>query len=104
MIKIFAYGTLYDKDVQLSEFGTHFHVEDDMDYIRGYDIIDVKMSGKYYKVAIESGTTLVAGSIIHIPDSYLELIDQYEGKEYERISVKTLSGVDCQMYVKRVDK
>ena len=48
MIKIFAYGTLYDKDVQLSEFGTHFHVEDDMDYIRGYDIIDVMMSGKYY--------------------------------------------------------
>jgi gamma-glutamylcyclotransferase (GGCT)/AIG2-like uncharacterized protein YtfP len=104
MIKIFAYGTLYDKDIQLSEFGTHFYVEDDMDYIRGYDIIDVKMCGEYYKVAIESGATLVAGSIIHIPDSYLELIDQYEGKEYERISVKTLSGVDCQMYVKRVDK
>lgn len=104
MIKIFAYGTLYDKDIQLSEFGTHFYVEDDMDYIRGYDIIDVKMCGEYYKVAIESGTTLVAGSIIHIPDSYLELIDKYEGKEYERISVRTLSGIDCQMYVKRVDK
>ena len=104
MIKIFAYGTLYDKDIQLSEFGTHFYVEDDMDYIRGYDIIDVKMCDKYYKVAIESGATLVAGSIIHIPDSYLELIDKYEGKEYERISVKTLSGIDCQMYVKRIDK
>lgn len=104
MIKIFAYGTLYDKDVQLSEFGTHFYVEDDMDYIRGYDVIDVKMNGEYYKVAIESGTTLISGVIIHIPDSYLELIDQYEGEEYERKSVKTLSGVDCQMYLKRVDK
>jgi gamma-glutamylcyclotransferase (GGCT)/AIG2-like uncharacterized protein YtfP len=104
MIKIFSYGTLYDKYVQLSEFGTQFHVEDDMDYIGGYDIIKVKINDELYKVAVESETSLVSGAIVHVPESYIELIDKYEGKEYERKSITTLSGVDCQIYIKRVDK
>ena len=104
MIKIFSYGTLYEKEVQLFEFGTQFHVEDDMDYISGYDIIKVKMDGKWYKVAVESEINLVSGAIVHVPESYIELLDKYEGREYERKTITTLSGVDCEIYIKRVDK
>ena len=75
-----------------------------MDYISGYDIIKVKMDGKWYKVAVESEINLVSGAIVHVPESYIELLDKYEGREYERKTITTLSGVDCEIYIKRVYK
>jgi gamma-glutamylcyclotransferase (GGCT)/AIG2-like uncharacterized protein YtfP len=60
------------------------------------------MYGEYYKVAVVGDkSTTVIGVIVHVPDSLIEKVDEYEGKEYKRISVKTLTGNDCQMYVKR---
>ena len=47
MIKIFSYGTLCEKDVQIREFGQEFYVEPHLDYIIGWDIIKVKMYGEY---------------------------------------------------------
>lgn len=34
-------------------------------------------------------------------DDLIDKVDEYEGKEYKRISIKTLTGNECQMYVKR---
>jgi hypothetical protein len=31
----------------------------------------------------------------------IPMVDEYEGLEYKRVNIKTLSGVDCIMYVKR---
>ncbi len=102
MIKLFSYGTLCEKDVQLREFGQEFYVEPNLDCITGYDIIKVKMYGEYYKVAIPvDGSSPILGAIVHIPEEAMPMVDEYEGLEYKRINIKTLGGVDCIMYVKR---
>jgi hypothetical protein len=41
------------------------------------------------------------GAIVEVPDSLINKVDEYEGKEYKRISITTLTGTECQMYVKR---
>lgn len=100
MVKIFSYGTLWQTDVQLKTFGVTFSVDDDMDYISGWDIIKLKMYGETHSVAVE-GESIIMGAIVEIPDNLLDKVDEYEGKEYKRISITTLTGTDCQMYVKR---
>lgn len=102
MIKLFSYGTLFDKDIQMREFGQHLYVEEDIDYVGGWDIINVKMYDEYFKVAIPGeSTSVIMGAIVHLPESLIPIVDDYEGKEYKRIQVKTLTGSDCIMYVKR---
>jgi gamma-glutamylcyclotransferase (GGCT)/AIG2-like uncharacterized protein YtfP len=102
MIKLFSYGTLCEKDVQLREFGQEFYVEPNLDSIIGWDLIKVKMDGEYYKVAIpDVNSSPILGAIVHIPEEAMPMVDEYEGLEYKRISIKTLGGVDCIMYVKR---
>ena len=103
MIKLFSYGTLCQKDVQLSEFGQEFYVEPHLDYIVGWDIIQVKMYGEYCKVAIPNpeSTSAIFGAIVHIPEEMIPMVDKYEGLEYKKVNIKTLSDVDCIMYVKR---
>lgn len=102
MIKLFSYGKLFEKDIQLKEFGREFYVEPHLDYIIGWDIIKVKMYGEYYKVAIpSSNTSTIMGAIVHIPEELMSLVDEYEGLEYKKVSIKTLSNLDCIMYVKR---
>lgn len=102
MIKLFSYGTLCEKDVQLREFGQEFYVEPNLDSIIGWDLIKVKMDGEYYKVAIpDANASPILGAIVHIPEETMSMVDEYEGLEYKKINIKTLSGVDCIMYVKR---
>ena len=102
MIKIFSYGTLWDENIQLEHFGQKFDVDPDIDYMSGWDIIKVKMYGEYFKVAVVGdNSSVVMGAIVNIPDELIDKVDEYEGNEYKRISVKTMTGNDCQMYVKR---
>ena len=77
MIKLFSYGTLCEKDVQLKEFGQEFYVEPHLDYITGWDIIKVKMYGEYHKVAIpnENSNSTIMGAIIHIPHNMSDSCD-----------------------------
>ena len=102
MIKLFYYGTLCETDVQLREFGQEFFVEPELDHVIGWGIIKVKIDGQYYKVAIpDKDSSPIMGAIVHIPEAFMSLIDDYEGLEYKKVNIKTLSGVDCIMYVKR---
>lgn len=102
MIKLFSYGTLCERDVQLREFGQEFYVEPNLDSIVGWDLIKVKIDGEYYNVAIPvDGNYPILGAIVHIPEEIMPLVDEYEGLEYKKINIKTLGGVDCIMYVKR---
>jgi gamma-glutamylcyclotransferase (GGCT)/AIG2-like uncharacterized protein YtfP len=105
MIKLFSYGTLCEKNVQLREFGQEFYVEPDLDYVCGWDIIECFIDDGVYKVAIPGEQVSVfSGAIVHIPNELMQLVDEYEGPEYVRENIKTLSGVECIMYVKRTDK
>lgn len=102
MIKIFSYGTLWDPIIQKSVFGRTFDIDQDMDYISGWDIINVKMYDDYYNVLIPGdSSSVIMGAIVNIPEELLDVVDEYEGKEYKRISIKTMTGNDCQVYVKR---
>ena len=104
MVKIFSYGTLWKKEVQRQVFDTTFIVFDNEDYVNGWGIIDIKINGTYYKMAVEeTDGTMLMGAIVNVPDSYIDDIDQYEGEQYMRITVNTVGGRECQMYVKRVD-
>jgi len=105
MIKLFSYGTLCSPHVQINEFGQKFYVEPDLDYISGWDLIECYINDGYYKLAIPADKhSIFSGAIVHVPEELLPLIDKYEGKEYVREVVKTLSGTECVMYVKRTDK
>ena len=63
----------------------------------------VKMYGEYHKVAIPnvSSSSTITGAIIHIPEEMVPMVDEYEGLEYKKVNIKTLSDLDCIMYVKR---
>lgn len=102
MIKLFSYGTLYQSGIQISEFGQRFNVEPDLDYVSGWDIVNIKINGSKYNVAVEGEKECtLMGAIVHIPDELMDKIDEYETKAYKRIKIKTLCGNECQMYVKR---
>ena len=105
MIKLFSYGTLCEKDVQIREFGQEFYVEPDLDYVCGWDIIKCYIDDAYYNVAIPGeSVSIFSGAIVHIPEELMPMVDEYEGEEYVRENIKTLSGLDCIMYVKRTYK
>lgn len=100
MAKIFSYGTLWNPDVQLEHFGMTFSIDEYLDYVSGWDIIKIKMYGEMFNVAVE-GESIVSGVIVDIPDNFIKEVDKYEGKEYKRVEITTLTGNKCQMYVKR---
>jgi len=100
MAKIFSYGTLWQPDVQISQFGVTFSVDPDLDYIGGWDIIKIRMHGGVFNVAIK-GESIISGAIVDVPDDILPEVDRYEGNEYKRVDITTLTGNNCQIYVKR---
>lgn len=100
MFKIFSYGTLWKEDVQIREFGTKFKIDPDLDYVSGWDLITLRINDEVYKVMIE-GKSTISGAIVHVPTDLIDQVDRYEGEEYKRIEITTLSGEKCQVYVKR---
>lgn len=103
MVKIFSYGTLVEPSVQLREFGQYFITHARLDHISGYKLIKVKIDGEEYKAAVPERSNVVIGHVIEVEDHILPKIDEYEGKEYSRIEIKTSEGHDCYMYVKKTD-
>jgi len=101
MIKLFSYGTLIDKEVQLREFGQELFVEHGLVGVRGFEIDRIEIEGEFYYCAIERLESIILGQIVHIPEDLMSLVDEYEGEDYKRVSIKTLSDVECLMYVKR---
>jgi gamma-glutamylcyclotransferase (GGCT)/AIG2-like uncharacterized protein YtfP len=103
MMKVFSYGTLWQENIQIREFNRIFSVDPDIDYVSGFDLINIKMYNSYYKVAISaSKSSIISGAIINVPEDSIWMLDEYEGNEYTRIEIDTLCGNKCQMYVKRI--
>ena len=101
MVRLFSYGTLIEKEVQLREFGQEFTVESNLDGVKDFTIDKIEIEGEYYYCAISRPESIILGQIVHIPEDLLTLVDEYEGEDYKRVSIKTLSDVECLMYVKR---
>lgn len=101
MVKLFSYGTLIEKEVQLREFGQEFLVEPHLVGVKDFSIEKIEIEGDFYYCAVEKKQSIILGQIVHIPEHLLNLVDEYEGEDYKRISIKTLSDVECLMYVKR---
>lgn len=101
MVKLFSYGTLIDKEVQLREFGQELFVEPDLVGVRGFEIDRIEIEGEFYYCAVEKPNSIILGQIVHIPEDLMDLVDEYEGEDYKRVSVTTLFDVECLIYVKR---
>ena len=43
------------------------------------------------------------GEVVEVSDSVIPNLDEYEGHEYERVKIKTDSGIDCWIYQYKYD-
>lgn len=104
MIKVFSYGTLCDKNVQLREFSQEFSVQSDCEIVIGYKVVKTFIQDGYYNMAVPSDSSLILGEVINIPEHLIEQVDSYETEFYQRKEVKTQNGVQCVMYIKNSNK
>jgi gamma-glutamylcyclotransferase (GGCT)/AIG2-like uncharacterized protein YtfP len=107
--RLFSYGTLQQKDVQLSTFGRC--LSGSSDAMPGYtqsmiEITDpeviAKSGARFHTIAVPSNKPddEVPGKVFEITDSELAAADEYEVGDYKRISVRLRSGVSAWVYVK----
>lgn len=96
MNRLFAYGTLLDKNVQTSIIGREVpgHADQLVDYMC---IIRKFMCGSYPDIISQKGS-FVAGQVLDLSDVELERCDHYEGVEYERLTVVLKSGLKTFVY------
>ncbi len=97
--KIFTYGTLMDKEVQLRIWGRL--TPGIADSLSGYAKSEIETSAGKYPLIIPDATNSVSGSIIEISGAELKKIDEYEGSEYKRVKIITDKGESAWVYIKR---
>lgn len=94
MEKIFIYGLFRDQAKtllgQFNSLGRH------------------SVSGKIYKVnefypGFKPGSGRVWGEVVEVDLDKFSSLDEYEGHEYERVKIKTESGLDCWIYQYKYD-
>ena len=107
-VRLFSYGTLQDKAVQLANFGRALSGSDDS--LPGYctalipirDPAVVATSGKtHHLIAVLSHdpSDEVPGTVLEITPLELEAADRYEVSEYTRVWVRLKSGTEAWAYV-----
>jgi gamma-glutamylcyclotransferase (GGCT)/AIG2-like uncharacterized protein YtfP len=108
-ILLFSYGTLQDRNVQLTQFGRELRGRPDA--MPGYrqsliaitDPQVVATSGKTHHPIVEPSPNPadeVAGSVFEITARELAAADEYEVSDYKRVSVRLRSGVQAWVYVR----
>jgi len=101
-MKIFSYGTLRKKNIQLEEFNILFKTEKEIETVKNYKTENLILNNQIYKIAIPSKGQSIKGQIVDIPDRLIDLVDKWEGENYKRIQIKTQSGIECMMYIKNM--
>lgn len=106
MIKIFSYDRLHEKNVQEDTFGMEFLTETDAELAEGWDLILVKLGEESRQMAVKPPynskyNMFIMGNIVHIPEDYLEIIDDYFGNKYKRVKIKTSAETECEIYVEK---
>ena len=98
MQKLFTYGMLQDAKVQENLFGRILIGSSDAlpDYERAVGVIEIE-GGKYDVAKIKPGSK-IDGVVYELNEVELKIADKYEGKDYERIKVKLLSGIESWVY------
>lgn len=105
---LFSYGTLRQRDVQLSTFGRA--LEGRPDAIVGYDLDYVTITDPHVIAASGSdrhpilkptdrADAAVEGTVFAISEAELAAADEYEVDDYTRISVPLRSGDHAWVYV-----
>ena len=107
MPKLFSYGTLQQKNVQLANFGRE--LSGSKDTLQGYIVGEVEItdervlreSGKaFHPILRLSGNTAdeVPGTVFELTDAELTQADDYEVDAYQRVSARLKSGTECWIY------
>jgi gamma-glutamylcyclotransferase (GGCT)/AIG2-like uncharacterized protein YtfP len=105
---LFSYGTLRQKDVQLTTFGRELDGHEDA--IVGYELHYVTISDPH--VVATSGSNRhpilkptdrpgaeVQGTVFAISESELAAADEYEVDDYTRVQVPLRSGQQAWVYI-----
>lgn len=107
MPKLFSYGTLQQKNVQLANFGRELNGHKDI--LQGYIIGEVEItdervlreSGKaFHPILRLSGNNAdeVPGTVFELTDAELAQADDYEVDAYVRVKATLKSGTECWIY------
>ena len=99
MHKLFTYGTLQDKSVQLALFNKT--LKGNIDSIVGFEKQEITLGGITYPILIKNkqSTTNILGTCYTLSEEDLHICDEYEGEEYKRILVVLNSGEKSWVYV-----
>lgn len=107
-VKLFSYGTLRLRDVQITTFGRELKGEEDT--LPGFSLsmiaIDdpsvVATSGEAsHPIVRRTGNAAdeIAGTVFSITEAELAAADRYEVSDYKRIAVRLKSGAEAFVYV-----
>jgi gamma-glutamylcyclotransferase (GGCT)/AIG2-like uncharacterized protein YtfP len=103
MEKLFAYGTLKDKNIQENIFGRSLKGSPDklIGYVVEYIEIEEEFGMEKYPIIIatENPNDIVSGLLYEITDQDLNLADTYEGLHYKRIEVTLESKQTAWAYI-----
>ncbi len=103
MQKLFAYGTLKDKDIQENIFGRILNGTADrlIGYVIDYIEIEEEYGLEKYPIITrtENPQDIVSGLIYDITEDDINLADTYEGIHYKRIQVTLESGENAWVYI-----
>jgi gamma-glutamylcyclotransferase (GGCT)/AIG2-like uncharacterized protein YtfP len=105
---LFSYGTLRQREVQLSTFGRELDGRPDaivgyeLDYVTITDPHVITTSGSDRHPILkptDRGDAAVEGTVFAISEAELAAADKYEVDDYARISVPLRSGDQAWVYV-----
>lgn len=107
-VRLFAYGTLQQRDVQLANYGRP--LDGTPDALAGYRLEDltitdpvvVRLSGKaVHRIARETGDPAdrIPGVVFRLTEAELAVTDAYEVDVYARVEVRLESGDRAWVYV-----
>jgi gamma-glutamylcyclotransferase (GGCT)/AIG2-like uncharacterized protein YtfP len=103
MEKLFAYGTLKDKDIQENIFGRSLKGVPDrlIGFVINYIEIEEEFGIEKYPiiVATENPDDIVTGLVYDISEEDVHLADTYEGLHYKRIEVTLESLQTAWAYI-----
>lgn len=107
MPKLFSYGTLQQKNVQLANFGRELVGRRDI--LQSYIVGEVEITDE--RVLRESGKAIhpilrfsgnlsdeVAGTVFELTAAELAQADDYEVDAYQRVLACLKSGTECWIY------
>ena len=106
MEKLFAYGTLKDKDIQETIFGRILSGIPDI--LRGYSIQEIAIEEEFgiahypIIVATQKPEDSINGFLYELTDKEIQLADIYEGIHYRRIQVELHSNEIVWVYSAKI--